>query len=257
MQLTILGCGTSTGVPIPACRCEVCTSSNPKNKRDRCSALLTLDSGEKILIDAGPDLRQQALRFEIDRIDAVLFTHGHADHILGVEDLRGYNYVHRKPIPCYANKHTQAKLEQQFDYIFNPDPEYQGGALVKLEMNDIRPFEPLELFGVEIEPFELLHGPNDVVGFKIGRIAYATDCNFIPERSKDLLRNVDYLILDGLRHEQHSTHFSIGEAVAMAQELGAGQTYLTHMTHTIEYETENAKLPTGIEFCYDGLVIEL
>ena len=253
--LTILGCGTSTGVPLPACTCAVCTSASSRNKRDRTSAWLKTDSGASILIDAGPDLRQQALKFKIPRLDAVLFTHGHSDHILGIDDLRGFNFVQKAPIPCFGDEATLQALRSMFPYIFNPDPDYKGGMLAKLLLNTLTHYEPLPIPDISITPFKLMHGPAPVTGYRFGNLAYATDCNAIPVETEPLLQNVDYLVLDGLRHESHGTHYSISEAIAVAKRLGAKQTYLIHMTHTIDYEIENPKLPAGIDFCYDGLEI--
>lgn len=251
--LTILGCGTSTGVPLPGCTCSVCLSSSAKNKRDRASVWLQTSAGTSILFDAGPDLRQQALRQRIPKVDAVLFTHAHADHILGVEDLRGFNFVQRSPIDCYGTDTTLQSIRATFPYIFNPDPEYKGGMLARLQLHSLEHFKAIEIQGVSIIPFPLLHGPLPVTGFKIGNIAYATDCNYIPPETMSLLQDIDILILDALRHEAHGTHFSIGEAIEAAKATGASQTFFTHMTHSIDYEIENPRLPTGYAFCYDGL----
>jgi phosphoribosyl 1,2-cyclic phosphate phosphodiesterase len=253
--LTILGCGTSTGVPLPGCTCEVCSSPSEKNKRDRTSAWLRTDAGYSVLFDAGPDLRQQSLRFKIPRIDAVLFTHPHADHILGVEDLRGFNFVQRESIPCFGTADLIEALQRTFPYIFDPDPNYQGGMLAKLELHELLHYSPLTFAPFEILPFTLMHGSSPITGYRFGNVAYATDCNAIPTESEAHLQGVDYLILDGLRHEPHKTHFSISEAIETAKRLNAKQTYLIHMTHTIDYDTENPKLPEGIDFCYDGLEI--
>ena len=255
-KLTILGCGTSTGVPVPGCSCPVCLSDEPKNKRDRTSALISYPSGKNVLIDASPDLRQQAIRFRIPTVDAVLFTHSHADHILGIEDLRGFNFVQQKPIPCYATSVTIKEIAQVFHYIFNPDPNYQGGLVANLEFNHFKVGTTIDLFGLEIETFELMHGNKQVVGFKLGNVAYATDCNLIPADSAKLLKGIDCLVLDALRFDDHSTHFTIPQAVQISQELGVRRTILTHTTHSIDYHEVSEKLPEGIELAYDGLVIE-
>ncbi len=256
MILKIIGSGTSTGIPLPACDCKVCTSGKPKNIRMKPSALLKLENGKQILIDAGTDLRHQALKYHIKVIDAVLFTHAHADHIFGIDDLRGYNFILKSSIPCYGTKNTFEELKRCFGYIFEPDPHYEGGALAKLDLFEIEEQKPFELFGTKIEPFLLMHGKIRVTGFRFGDIAYATDCNFIPEESKKTLKGVKYLVLDGLRYEKHGTHFTIPEAIEAATEIGAKITYLTHMTHSVDHDEVSAKLPAHVKLAYDGLDIE-
>ena len=253
--LTILGSGSSPGVPIPACNCKVCTSGNPKNWRNRASAWLNFENSYSLLIDAGPDLRQQALAFGIKKVDAVLFTHQHADHTLGIEDLRAFNFIQKDPIPCYANEVTMADIRRMFSYIIDPDPDYQGGMLAQLTLNTIQAFQPLELNNTTIVPFTLMHGPLPILGYKIGNFAYATDCNAIPDQTKELLAGIDHLVLDGLRYEPHRTHFTIGQAIEVAQELKIKNTYLIHMTHSVDYDEVQASLPDGIQLCYDGLKI--
>lgn len=257
MRVRILGCGTSTGVPIPGCKCEVCSSDDPRNKRLRTSALIEMGSDFSVLIDSSTDLRQQALKWGVRRVDSVLYTHAHADHILGIDDLRAFNFVLRKDIPCFGEEATLEHLRQMFSYIFSPDPAYQGGLLPKLSLHPIRPYEALQLGGNQIMPIRLMHGELPVLGFRIGDFAYATDCNSIPSESITMLQNLDTLVLDGLRFEPHSTHFTIPDAVQMAKELGAKKTYLTHMTHSIDYQRTQAELPPGIELAYDGLIIEI
>lgn len=255
MLLKILGCGTSTGVPIPGCDCAVCLSTHPRNQRDRTSAIITGPDGCTVLIDAGPDLRQQALRWKVRRVDSVLFTHAHADHILGIEDLRGFNFVHRKAIPCYGSNETLASIRNVFHYVFNPDPNYEGGMLVKLTTHQVSPLQEFEASGIPFLPFTVMHGSLPVLGFRVGSLAYATDCNFIPEESIAQLQGLKYLFLDGLRYEQHSTHFTIPAAIEIAKRIGAEQTYLVHMTHSIDYETVTRQLPGGIALAYDGLEV--
>ncbi|RIL04597.1 MAG: MBL fold metallo-hydrolase [Proteobacteria bacterium] len=257
MRLKILGCGTSTGVPIPGCGCAVCASPHPRNQRLRTSALLMLDSGENILIDASTDLRQQALKWGIKQIHATLFTHSHADHILGIDDLRAFNYVMNCAMPCYATAHTWEDIKRIFAYVFRHDPNYEGGAPPKLTTHEFTHFQEFELLATRIMPFELEHGRLKVTGFKIGELAYATDCKVIPHASKEILRGIKFLILDGLRYEAHRTHMTIPEAIDAAQELGAGKTYLTHLTHNVDYVEVNAKLPKGVELAYDGLELEI
>lgn len=255
-SLTILGCGTSTGVPVPSCLCPVCSSSSSKNRRLRCSALIKTPDNKNILIDAGPDFRQQALQNGIERIDLVLFTHAHADHILGIDDLRAYNFTMGRPIDCYGTTETLDAIKKVFHYIFDPDPDYQGGMLASLNMHPITHGEPLFVGNTQILPFLLFHGRTAVTGFKIGSIAYATDCNYIPEETEEQLRGVKHLVLDGLRYRKHATHFTITEAVKISQSLNISNTYLTHMSHDIDYHETVSSLPENVTLCYDGLIIK-
>jgi phosphoribosyl 1,2-cyclic phosphate phosphodiesterase len=256
MKLTILGCGTSTGVPVPGCHCPVCTSQNPRNKRLRTSALITTETQANILIDASTDFRQQALRAELSSLDAVVFTHSHADHILGIDDLRCFNFIRQQPIPCFAASETWQEIRQVFAYLFRPDPRYEGGAVAQLQVNDITDFSAITVAGIKIRPFLLWHGSKKVTGYRVGNLAYATDCNKIPEESLKILQGVEYLVLDGLRNKAHRTHFTIPEAIETARKIGPAQVFLTHMTHTVEYEETSAQLPPGIALAYDGLEIE-
>jgi len=256
MYLQILGCGTSTGVPIPGCRCSVCISDEPKNKRTRASAIVRLDDGSNLLIDASPDLRVQSLTHEVRNVNAVLFTHAHADHILGIDDLRAFNYVQRSAIPCYGYRHTLAEIQRFFSYIFNPNPSYEGGGLAQLSLHEISEYQELNL-GTPISTFNLNHGKTLVTGYRFGSVAYATDCNGVPERSIEALRGVETLIIDGLRYEPHKTHFTIPEAIDVAARIGAKRTILTHMTHQIDYESVAAALPVGVELAYDGMTIPI
>ncbi len=257
MILKILGCGTSTGVPLPGCNCPVCLSGKGKNQRSRTSAVIMKDLAENILIDASTDLRSQCLTHNIRRIDAVLFTHAHADHILGTDDLRCFNYVSRNIIPCYGSATTFKRLIHFFDYIFEPDPDYMGGLLAQLTLHEIDEVTPFTICGIKIRPFKLMHGVTAVTGFRIGDVAYATDCKEIPEASRSVIRGVKFLVLDGLRNKPHRTHLTIDEAVALATELGAEKTYLTHMTHDLDYDELKSRLPAHIEPAYDGLEIPI
>jgi len=256
MRFTILGCGTSTGVPVPGCRCEVCRSTDPRNQRLRTSGIIQSEDGRGLLIDASADLRQQALRAGIERVDAVLFTHTHADHILGTDDLRCFNFTLKRRIPCYGTANTLAEIRRFFSYIFEPHPHYERGALAQLDLHEIEDTVPFEAAGFAVRPFPLKHGSSPVTGFRIGSLGYATDCNGVPEEAREILKGVRYLILDGLRYESHRTHFTIPEAIAVAQEIGAERTILVHMTHSIDYAAVSAKLPPGVELGYDGLSLE-
>lgn len=242
---------------MPGCKCKVCRSSDVKNKRSRTAAIIKDDSGFNILIDAGPDLRTQALTWGVDNVNAVLFTHAHADHIFGIDDLRSFNFVHRQVIPCYANAQTLAYIRRVFSYVFEPDPDYPGGILPQLSLHEISAGELLHLNGTGIMPLSLDHISVQVLGFRIGDVAYATDCKKIPEQTMQLLRGVRYLVLSGLRYQDHNTHLTIDEAVDYAGKIGAEKTYLTHMAHSVDYEEVSAKLPQHVELAYDGLEFEI
>lgn len=256
MKVTILGCGTSTGVPVPSCQCSVCCSKDPKNSRLRASILIETNGGKKIIVDTSSDFRQQVLRIGLNRVDAVLYTHAHADHILGLDDLRSYNFTQQEPIPCYATTTTWHGIERMFDYVFNPDKNYKGGGLAKIARNYFEPFDQIDLFGEKIETFQLMHGNMEVIGFKFGSFAYATDCNFIPEKSLQILKGVKILILDGLRHKPHATHFTLDQAVEVSKSLGVERAIFTHYTHSVDYHETNSNLPKGNELAFDGMEIE-
>ncbi|MCB0318165.1 MAG: MBL fold metallo-hydrolase [Bdellovibrionales bacterium] len=255
-KIEILGCGTSTGVPIPLCDCNVCTSTDPKNQRLRSSAVVSLPTEENILIDTSTDFRQQILRSKLSSIEAVLYTHAHSDHYLGIDDLKPIYYANNKEIPCYADLETAKRIKQIFDYIFSPDPSWKGSRLPELKINHIKPWDSIEIAGKTIEVFPLYHGDMLIQGFKFGNLAYATDCNRIPEETKKLLTGIDILILDAVRVKSHPSHFTIEEAIASSQELSAGNTYLTHMSHDVEYQEDSKKLPENVYYCYDGMTLE-
>ncbi|MFZ2948485.1 MAG: GPMC system MBL fold metallohydrolase [Desulfuromonadaceae bacterium] len=251
MKITILGCGTSTGVPMVGCDCPVCSSDNPRDKRTRASLLISYNN-HAVLIDTSTDLREQALRQGIRRIDAVLFTHAHADHVNGIDDLRGFHFIHRDIIPCFASRETLHTLQNGFSYIFN---EHDGsGYTPLLAAHEIS--APLELFGRTIIPIPLLHGKTPSLGYRIGNFAYLTDCSAIPEQSLGLLQGLELLIIDGLRWTEHPYHFNIPGAIAAARQLGSPRTILTHLTHQIAY-SEGNKLPPGFELAFDGMKFDL
>lgn len=253
--LTILGCGTSTGVPLPGCTCAVCLSDNKKNNRTRTSAWILQDDGTSIVIDSGPDFRQQALREGIAYIDAVFYTHGHADHILGLDDLRCYNFVQNEVIPCYGTAPTLAAIKRFFHYIFNPDPNYKGGKLAQLHLHEIEPSKSFSFKNQKIQAIPLEHGDMPVTAFRLGDLGYATDFKHIEQDSLSLLSGVKHLVLDGLRHKSHHTHLTIKEAITLSEQLQVENTYLTHMSHDVDYESDSQSLPQGVQFAYDGLKI--
>jgi len=247
MKITILGSGTSTGIPMVGCSCPVCTSNDPRDSRTRAS-LLVEHNGNFILVDTSTDLRIQAVREKIPKIDAVLFTHAHADHIHGIDDLRGFHFHHRQIIPCYGSRETLADIGGKFAYIFNGHKEYGYHQL--LEPHEIS--ATFELFGLEITPIPLLHGDMPSTGFRFGSLAYLTDCSRIPESSLNLLYGLDILIIDGLRRTPHPHHFNIAEAIRAAATIAPGRTYITHLTHEISHRDE-AELPRNVFYAYDGL----
>lgn len=247
MKVIILGSGTSTGVPMVGCRCRVCSSDHPRDKRTRASLLIRYNN-KNILLDTSTDLRHQALRENIDRIDAVLFTHAHADHVNGIDDLRGFHFLHKEVIPCFASSATLAILQNGFGYIFKQN--HGSGYSPLLHPGEIS--GPFELFGLTITPIPLEHGKTAVLGYRAGNMAYLTDCSAIPKSSLPLLADLDLLIIDGLRWSPHPFHFNIETAIAASRQLNPRRTILTHLTHEVAYG-DGAKLPSGVEFAYDGM----
>ncbi len=259
MQVTILGSGTSQGVPIIGCKCATCTSENPKDKRLRVSVFIEIEpkgnSEElKLLIDTTPDFRQQMLVNNIDDIDAVLYTHPHVDHIMGMDDIRQINQLHKKSVDIYANKFTMDYIMRTFSYVFDTNT-YKGGGIPNINTKIIT-IDKFKIKDVEIIPLEYYHGPAKIFGYRIGDFAYMTDCSFIPESEFVKLENLNVLVLDALRYKEHPTHFNIKQATEAAQRINAKQTYFTHITHDILHDADNAKLPKGIELAYDGLKFE-
>lgn len=252
LTVTILGSGTSTGVPVPGCFCAVCTSDDPQNVRTRCSVLLS-HGGKNILIDTATDLRQQVLRERIAHIDAVLYTHTHADHVHGIDDLRAFNIVSGQAIPIFGSPETLAIVRRNFGYIF--DDEQEPGYRPRLETRQID--GPFDLFGLTVEPLPLQHGNSMSLGYKVGSFAYLVDCNAIPEETALLLRNIKTLVIDALRFRPHTSHFNIAQALEVARSLGARRTFLTHLSHDVDHGRHTALLPSGVELAYDGQRFEV
>lgn len=252
VEVIVLGSGTSHGVPMIGCRCPVCTSDDPRDRRTRASLFVRLGP-LRLLIDAAPELRLQCIANGIDGIDAVLFTHSHADHVLGIDDLRRFNWLLKKAVPCYGSAATLGDIRRMFAYAFEPAPgSPHSRPQLELISIDERPFRIGES---TIVPIPLMHGPMPVLGFRFGRFAYCTDCNEIPASSLNLLEGLDVLILDALRIEPHPAHFTLGEAVHAAGRIDARRTWFTHMTHQLPHEATNRTLPAGMELAYDGLRI--
>ncbi len=253
-QLLFLGTGTSVGVPVVGCTCDTCTSSDPRNKRTRTSVLLGLPGGT-LLIDTTPDLRTQLLRERIGRVDAVLYTHDHVDHLYGLDDVRPLCHARGGPIPVYCEEMVEKRIRRAFDYAFQPMP-LPGGGVPKLEIARIGT-DPFELLGAEVRPLRLRHGVFDVLGFRFGDVAYCTDTNFIPEETFERLERLDVFIVDCLRHTRHPTHFSLEESLAVAKRVGARRTILIHLGHELDHAITSASLPAGVELAYDGLTVAL
>jgi len=251
MKITILGSGTSTGVPMVGCHCPVCSSDDPRDKRSR-SSILIETAGKYLLADTSTDLRRQALRERIPRIDAVLFTHSHADHINGIDDLRGFHFIHKRVIPCYGSRETLDVISANFTYIFTGMEE--AGFYPLLEPHEAH--GPFLLFGKRIIPVPLVHGFTTATGYRIDNFAYVTDCSQIPDASMDKLMGLDTLVIDALRYTPHTSHLNIEAALAVVEKLGPRHTVFTHLTHEVSYQ-DNARLPAGVEFAYDGMTIRM
>ncbi len=255
-QLVVLGTGTSVGVPTIGCGCPVCTSSNPRNRRTRCGLALGLPEGN-LLVDTPPDLRQQLLREGIGIAHAVLYTHEHADHLFGLDDLRLFPFYLGHPVPLYCEETVEHRIRTSFDYAFIDRQQTHAGAVPQLTFERIDT-TPFVLLGQRVIPIRLHHGPRfEVLGFRFGNVAYCTDTNGIPDESWPLLEGLDVLILDALRTKPHVTHFSLDEAVAVAERLRPKETYFTHVSHELDYDQTNKKLPTGMQLAYDGQRISL
>ena len=251
MKIRVLGSGTSSGVPVIGCNCAVCTSENSKNKRSRASILIQND-GYNVLIDTATEFRLQALAAGIRRIDGVFFTHAHADHIHGLDDLRPLS--HKKSIAVFADADTREEIETRFSYIFNH--QGRGGGVPRIHLHTVGS-DPVECCGLQVIPIPLLHGDQPILGYRFNSFAYLTDCSGIPETSFARLQDLDVLVIDALRYRPHPTHFSVAEALEMIKRIAPGRTYLTHLCHDVEYHTLLRELPPGVEPAYDGLEFEL
>lgn len=253
MQLTMLGVGSSAGTPMIGCQCNTCKSPDKRNYRTRCSSVIELDNGKVILIDTGPDLRQQALREGLSRVDAVLYTHTHADHLHGIDDLRSFCQIQRSQIPLYGSPEAMRHIADKFGYTLRE--AYNFWDLPILKTNSVT--TPFYLFDQLIIPIPVKHGNSDIYGYRIGNIAYITDISAIPENSCELLKGLDILLLDCLRYATHYSHINLEQSLAYASQIGAVKTYLIHMTHDMEYTTLSAQLPSGVFVGYDGLRLKL
>jgi len=253
IELTILGAGSSAGTPVIGCECSTCKSNNPKNKRTRCSSLVTLGNGKNILIDTSPDLRFQALRESITSIDAVLFTHHHADHCHGIDDLRAFCQMHKKQIPIYANPFVMSELNIKFNYAMEEPKGFWEIPVLKPQAVE----DTFELFDYVITPIPVMHGRGEILGYRIGNLAYITDVSDIPDKSMKLLDGLEVLLLDCLRFKPHFTHFGFDQSVEVASKINAKDTYFIHMTHDLEYDALTKLLPSNIHVGYDGLKLTI
>ena len=253
-ELILLGTGTSVGVPMIGCDCPVCTSANPRNHRTRTGVAVLAPEGT-FVIDTPPELRLQLIREKIAMVPAAVFTHSHADHLFGLDDLRICGYRLKAAVMLYCEEPTERQIRQSFDYAFaEPDAKAHHFARPNLEFQRIG-LEPFSVLGQTLTPIRLLHGHLPVLGFRLGDVAFCTDVSEIPDESWPLLEGLDVLVLDALRDEPHPTHFGIAQALEVVQRVKPRRTFFTHVSHQLEYDATNARLPDGVELAYDGLRI--
>jgi phosphoribosyl 1,2-cyclic phosphate phosphodiesterase len=252
LKVTMLGSGTSSGVPVIGCDCPVCTSTDPRDRRMRPGLKIEIGAGV-VLVDTSVDLREQALRFGLPRVDAVLFTHPHADHLFGLDELRIFNYRQSATIPCYGAPETLVAVRRTFAYAFEEGQE--GGGKPRIDL--IAVDGPLELLGRRFLPVPVWHGSMPVLGWRVGSFAYVTDVNRIPDPSWELLEDLEVLILGALRYRPHPTHFTIEEALGVVERLRPRRAYFTHLAHEVQHARPRLALPAGVEFGFDGLVLDL
>lgn len=254
MKVTVLGSGTSQGVPVIACHCEVCQSIDPRDNRQRCSILIE-DKGTTIVVDTGPDFRAQMLKNKVENLDAVLFTHEHKDHVAGLDDIRAFNFKKDgKEMDVFATERVQEALKREYEYVFAA-VTYPGVPRINLKTFDQENFK---IDAIEIQPIDVMHYKLPVKAFRIGNFAYVTDTNFIEESEKAKLKNLDVLILTALRKEKHISHFNLEEAVELIEELKPKKAYLTHISHLMgKHKMTNELLPEQIKLAYDGQIIRL
>lgn len=253
LTIEFLGTGTSQGVPMIGCECAVCRSADPRDKRLRSSALVRV-GGRTLLIDAGPDLRQQMLRSGVQELDAVLLTHEHMDHIAGIDDLRAFNFKQQRPMDIHANPATLDAVRRMFHYAF---AEHRYPGVPELNLHAIAG-GAFAVAGVEVIPFEVMHYNLPVLGFRIGGLGYITDAKVVPTESVNALKGVDTLVVNALRHKEHLSHFNLAQALELVEAIGPRRAHLIHMSHLMGTHAEvNAELPPGVELAYDGLVVDV
>lgn len=254
MKVTFLGTGTSQGVPVIACECHVCSSSDKHDKRLRVSVLIE-EEGKTIVIDSGPDFRYQMLRAGVKHLDAILFTHEHKDHVAGLDDVRAFNFKQQSEIDVYAHRRVQDALKKEFHYVFT-EAKYPG--IPRVELHEINADQPFEVSGLRVVPISVMHYKLPVFGFRIGNFTYITDAKTVSEEDKDKIKGSEVLVINALQKEDHISHMTFSEAITFAEEIGASVTYLTHISHRLGTHAEISKeLPNGIFLAYDGLEINL
>ena len=255
MTLTFLGTGTSQGVPVIACQCTVCRSTDARDRRLRTSALIHTDSGEEILIDIGPDFREQMLREQVRRLDAILITHAHRDHVAGLDDIRSFNYVQKQKMEIYGNNEALTALQRDYHYIFEPHP-FPG--LPEANLHTLTGDEPFRVGGTEIVPIKAMHKDLPVLGYRMGPLAYITDANHIEPDQMEKLRGVEVLVVNALRKAKHFSHFCLAEALEVVAAVQPREAYLTHISHEMGLHAEvDPELPAGVHLAYDGLKMNI
>jgi phosphoribosyl 1,2-cyclic phosphate phosphodiesterase len=235
------------------CRCGTCRSPDPRDRRSRPSVLVELDGGVRVLVDTTPDLRSQALACDLDRVDAILFTHCHADHVMGLDEVRRFNVLQQAAIPCYGDAGTLKEIRRTFAYIFESTDE--GGGIPRIHLYPVG--GPFSIGGEVVVPVPVWHGRREILGFRVRNFAYLTDCSGIPDTSWPLLEGLHTLVIDALRHRPHPTHFTVEQALSVSARLGPRRTWLTHICHDLPHAATNALLPPGVELAHDGLVVEI
>ena len=253
MQLTILGAGSSAGTPAIGCACATCSSHDPRNKRSRCSSMITLEDGQVILIDTSPDLRQQALREQMRRVDAVLYTHTHADHLHGIDDLRGFCQINRCQIPLYSYPEAISHIQEKFGYTLREPSNFWDLPVLAAHVVEA----PFQVCGLTVTPIPIMHGRIRIYAYRIGNLVYMTDVSEVPESSFEWLRDVDVLLIDCLRESTHPTHVNLTQSLALVERIGARQSVLIHMTHELEYHALAARLPAHVCVGYDGMQLSV
>jgi phosphoribosyl 1,2-cyclic phosphate phosphodiesterase len=250
----VLGTGTSHGVPMIGCECDTCRSTDPHDRRSRASIYIQINGGPSVLIDTSPDLRMQALTYGLKRVDAIVYTHSHADHIMGLDEVRRFNVLQKSAIPCYGDARTLSDLRRIYSYVFDPDTPRGGGIP---QVVTARVAGEFCLGAATFVPVPLMHGSRPILGYRIGSFAYMTDCSRIPDASWPLLEGVRTVILDALRHKPHATHLSLDQALAVIRQLKPERALFTHMSHDLPHAETCARLPAGVQLAYDGLTFEI
>jgi phosphoribosyl 1,2-cyclic phosphate phosphodiesterase len=253
-RVLVLGTGTSHGVPMIGCECDTCRSTDARDRRSRASIYIQINGGPSVLIDTSPDLRMQALTYGLKRVDAIVYTHSHADHIMGLDEVRRFNVLQKSAIPCYGDERTLNDLRRIYSYIFNPDAPRGGGIP---QIVTARVMGEFCVGAATFVPVPLLHGSRTILGYRIGSLAYLTDCSAIPDSSWPLLTGVRILILDALRHRPHPTHLSLDQALAVVERLKPERALFTHMCHDLPHAATCARLPASAQLAYDGQTFEV